>query len=98
MNDKFQQYSKTIAMGILGEMHGKCKTLKEIAHEDSVLINVRIGDKRFAVMIKHGECEVRRFHYSMGKQKLETLNSCKNLSAEETLGFVIDFIGESGKR
>lgn len=98
MNDKLTQYSKTIAMGLLDAMHGKCMSMKEIAHEDSVLVNIRIGDKRFSVRIIQGECEARRFHYSMGKQKLEALNACRNLSAEEATSFLLDFIGESEKR
>lgn len=94
MNDKLMQYSKTIAIGLLQEMHGRFMSMKEIAHEDNVLVNIRIGDKRFSVMIRQGECEVRRYHYSMGKQKLESLNACRNLSAEEALSFLLDFINQ----
>lgn len=93
MNDKLTQYSKTIAMGLLDAMHGKCETLKTIAKEDSAMVSIGLGETKFMVVIKQGECEVRRFHYSLGKQKLEALNACRNLSAEEALGFLLDFMG-----
>lgn len=98
MNDKLMQYSKTIAVGLMGAMHGRFMSMKEIVHEESVLVNIRIGETRFSVMVRQGECEVRRYHYSMGKQKLETLNACRNLSAEEALSFILGFIEEQGKR
>lgn len=94
MNDKLTQYSKTIAMGLLDAMHGRCGTLKTIAKDDSLLVSIGIGETKFMVTVKQGESEVRRFHYSMGKQRLEAINACRNLSAEEALSFLLDFIGK----
>ncbi len=92
MTDKLMQYSRTIAVGLLDAMHGRCKTLKEIAKEDSFLFSIGLGETKFLIIVRQGECEVKRYHYSTGKQRLETLDSCRNLSAEEALGFLLDFI------
>lgn len=94
MNDKLTQYSKTIAIGLLNAMHGRCETLKEIAKEDSLIVNIGLGETKFMVIVRQGECEVRRYHYAVGKQKLETLDACRNLSAEEALGFLLGFMGK----